>query len=106
MLWSPAMVGTAVWCANSSIHASRRILPFMQRQDVWIDSARDDRFVESDLARELKAAVFILLPVCEARTARCCLHFDWIKPRDKAPDTFLPGLTAMRGAVAMQTLAE
>lgn len=81
------------------------LLAFMQRQDVWIDFAGDERVVESDLARELKPAVFFLLPVFEGRTVRGCFYFDWIKPRDKAPNTFLPCHTALLDTVATQTLA-
>lgn len=75
------------------------LLAFTQRQDVWIDFAKDDRFEASDLVRELNPAAFFLLPVCEGRTVRGCLYFDWTKPRDKTPETYLPGLASLRNAM-------
>ena len=76
------------------------LLAFTQRQDVWIDFAKDDRFESSDLARELRPAAFFLLPVCEGRSVRGCLYFDWTKAREKPPETYLPGLAALRDSLS------
>jgi hypothetical protein len=76
------------------------LLAFTQRQDVWIDFAKDDRFESSDLARELKPAAFFLLPVCEGRAVRGCLYFDWTQPPARPPEAYLAGLAALRDAMA------
>ncbi len=72
------------------------LLAFAQRQDVWIDFGKDQRFRESPLAREMRPAVFFLLPVYEGRKVRGCLYFDWALRPDHAPETVLPALSALR----------
>lgn len=76
------------------------LLAFEQRQDVWIDFAKDDRFQESLLAATIRPAVFFLLPVCEGRAVRGCLYFDWISRRDFPPELLLPALFSLRDSFA------
>ena len=77
------------------------LLAFGQRQDVWIDFSKDDRFRATPLAERLSPLVYFLLPVCEGRKVRGCLYFDWITRRDFPPETLLPALSAFRDAMAM-----
>jgi HD-like signal output (HDOD) protein len=81
------------------------LLAFGQRQDVWIDFAKDDRFCESPLALKLKPTAFFLLPVCEAKRTRGCLYFDLAMKRDFAPESLLPTLSALRDHMATKMLA-
>lgn len=76
------------------------LLAFGQRQDVWIDFAKDDRFRATPLAERISPLVYFLLPVCEGRKVRGCLYFDWITRRDFSPETLLPALSAFRDAMA------
>lgn len=76
------------------------LLAFAQRQDVWIDFGRDDRFQESPLALALHPAAFFLLPVTQGRRVRGCLYFDWSQRRDFAPDKIIPPLAAIRDYLA------
>jgi HD-like signal output (HDOD) protein len=81
------------------------LLAFGQRQDVWIDFAKDNRFKESPLALTMKPAAFFLLPVVEGRRVRGCLYFDWAAKRDVAPETVMPALIALRDFMATNMLA-
>ena len=81
------------------------LLAFGQRQDVWIDFAKDHRFRETSLATTLQPAAFFLLPVCEGRRVRGCLYFDWASRRDYSPETLLPALSALRDYMATNMLA-
>jgi len=82
-------------------HKPPYLLAFAQRQDVWIDFAKDDRFRDSPLATILRPHVFYLLPVLDRRKVRGCLYFDWASRRDIAPETLLPILRTLRDYVAM-----
>ena len=81
------------------------LLAFGQRQDVWIDFAKDNRFLSTPLAQTLQPAAFFLLPVYEGRRVRGCLYFDWAKHRDHAPETILPALTALRDVIGSRIAA-
>ena len=75
-------------------------LAFGQRQDVWIDFGRDDRFQESPLALALHPAAFLLLPVIQGRRVRGCFYFDWMERVDLAPGKLIAPLTAIRDYLA------
>jgi hypothetical protein len=72
------------------------LLAFGQRQDVWIDFSRDDRFRTSPLAARLHPTVYFLLPVIEGRKVRGCLYFDWHTRREFPPESILPALVSFR----------
>ena len=76
------------------------LLAFGQRQDVWIDLNRDNRFRATPLALTLQPQAFFLLPVCDDRKVRGCLYFDWAFKRDFSPETLLPALSALRDHMA------
>lgn len=94
--------GDGAWELMSLIQPRKPpfLLAFGQRQDVWIDFAKDERFRESPLALKLKPVAFFLLPVCDAKTIRGCLYFDLSKKRDFAPETLIPALSALRDHLA------
>lgn len=76
------------------------LLAFGQRQDVWIDFSKDDRFRSTPLAERLSPLVYFLLPVCDGRKVRGCLYFDWLTRREFPPESILPALSAFRDAMA------
>jgi len=96
------------WSAESASELPRLIHPrkppyllaFGQRQDVWIDLAKDHRFCDSPLVETLHPEAFFLLPVCDGRKVRGCLYFDWASKRNFAPETLLPALAALRDHMA------
>ncbi|MBM3784852.1 MAG: HDOD domain-containing protein [Acidobacteria bacterium] len=76
------------------------LLAFSQRRDVWIDCGKDDRYNNTGMVKRLLPAAFFLLPVCEGRTVKGCLYFDWSKRRDQPPETLLATLQALRDFMA------
>lgn len=76
------------------------LLAFSLRQDVWIDFGKDDRFRDTPLGATMQPAVFFLFPVCEGRKVRGCLYFDWTEKKERAAETMLPELAALRDYLA------
>jgi HD-like signal output (HDOD) protein len=81
------------------------LLAFGQRQDVWIDFARDHRFLASPLAQTLQPTAFSILPVYEGRRVRGCFYFDWINAAERPPENILPALCALRDAMGSRISA-
>lgn len=75
------------------------LLAFAQRQDVWIDFGKDNRFREAPLAVTMQPAAYFLLPVCDGRKVRGCLYFDWVTRREFSPETLMPILSSVRDYV-------
>ncbi|HEU0124032.1 MAG TPA: HDOD domain-containing protein [Bryobacteraceae bacterium] len=94
--------GNAVEALPGLLHPRKPpfLLAFGQRQDVWIDFAKDDRFASSDLAKMLRPEAFFLLPVSDGKRVRGCLYFDWTRRRDFAAESLVPPLSALRDYVA------
>jgi hypothetical protein len=81
------------------------LLAFAQRQDVWIDFSRDNRFAESPLAKVFAPHIFFLLPVVKDQKVAGALYFDWCRAADYSLDATLPALTALRDSISARTLA-
>jgi len=81
------------------------LLAFGQRQDVWIDLAKDDRFRDSPLVLKFQPSAFYLLPVSDTRRIRGCLYFDLSTKHEFSPESLLPGLCALRDHMATSMLA-
>lgn len=115
--WLPfesGVIGLVELCGNGWPSSATSLLPavvlpkrppfllaFGQRQDVWIDMVKDDRFAQTDFARKLDPKAFLLLPVSQGRTVRGCLYFDWTTVRDRPADSMLPQLAALRDQISI-----